>query len=71
MPVLASLWNRFVRHRNEGAVERSVETQQMSSAERRFVEEGAEDRQAERHAEEWLGGIDPERFLDGQDPPRD
>jgi hypothetical protein len=71
LTVLASLWNRLVRHRNEAAVERSIETQQMSSAERRFVEEGAEDRQAEAHTEEWLGGIDPERFLDGQDPPRD
>jgi hypothetical protein len=44
--------------------------QQRSLAERRFVEESVEDRQADPAAEEWLGGIDlsPSR-RELRDPP--
>ena len=69
--MLGSLWNRLVRRVNADALERRAETGQMSPAERGIVEESGEDRQAEAHAEEWLGGIDPERLLGGDEPPRE
>ncbi len=57
--------------RNDAAVERAVEEQQMSPTERDFVEESVEDRQADIETEAHLGGIDPERLLDGETPRRD
>lgn len=51
-----------------GAARRSVEVQQMSPAERRFVGQSAEERQADAHAEEWLGGIHPEGRREDEEP---
>jgi hypothetical protein len=59
-----------VGHRSADAVERQVEIQQGSLAERHFVEESVEDRQADAAVKERLGGVDPERFLDDDEPPR-
>ena len=58
-------------HRDADAVERDAEMQQSSPAERRFAEEGIEDKKADSAVEERLGGIDPERLLDDEEPPRD
>jgi hypothetical protein len=68
--VLGALWNRLVGHRNADAVERIVEMQRMSPAERLFAEESFEDKQAASGAEEWFGDLDPERLLDGEEHPR-
>jgi hypothetical protein len=43
----------------------------MSRAERRFVDESVEDRQAEGFVEEHLGGIDPKRLQAEGEAPRD
>jgi hypothetical protein len=69
--VLGALWNRLTGRRNADATERKLEPQQMSPAERRFVEESFEDRQTDSAIEERLGGIDPARLLDDEEPPRD
>lgn len=69
--MLGALWNRLVGRRNEDAVRRDTEIEHMSPAERRFVEESAEDRQADLAVDERLGGIDPARLLDDGAPPRD
>ena len=39
----------------------------MSPAERRFVEESVEGRQADEFVEEHFGGVDPSRLLDDSD----
>jgi len=43
----------------------------MSPAERRFVEESVEDHQADAFIEEHLGGVDPNRLVEDDRPPRD
>ena len=43
----------------------------MSPAERRFVEESVDDRQADEFVGEHLGGVDPNRLLDDDAPPRE
>ena len=68
--MLGALWNRLVGRRNADAVEREVEMQRLSPAERRFAEENVENRRSDSTAEEHLGGIDPERLLGGSSPPR-
>jgi hypothetical protein len=42
----------------------------MSSAERHFREESVEDSQADEFISEHLGGIEPERLLGEDEPPR-
>jgi hypothetical protein len=56
---------------NADAVERMVEKQQMTPAERSVAEESVEDRQADSAVAERLGGIDPERLIEEEQPPRD
>lgn len=57
--------------RKADVAERGAEMQRRTPAERRFVEESVEDRHADSAAQERLGGIDPERLLDDDEPPRD
>lgn len=52
------------------AVEHEVELEHMSPAERRFEEESVEDHQADSFVGEHFGGINPERLLDDDEPPR-
>ena len=59
-----------MRHERKEAVDREVELEHMSPAERRFEEESVEDHQADSFVSEHLGGIDPERLLDDDRPPR-
>jgi hypothetical protein len=68
--VLSVLWNRFLARRHTHAVERRAETGRRSPAERRYIDESMEDRQADGVAGEWLGGIDPARLLDDGERPR-
>ena len=56
--------------RNEEAIERSVEMQHMSQEERRSFDTNLENQQADSVIEERLGGIDPRRLLDDEEPPR-
>jgi predicted RNA-binding protein Jag len=67
---LKDLVDRLRGKRRADAVEREVEAEQMSPAERRIVGESVEDRQADVAAEEHLGGIEPDRLLDDDTPPR-
>ncbi len=64
-------WNRLLARRKAGAVERSAEYERRTPAERHFVDESIEDRTSESAAEEWLGGGDPQRLLDNEEPLRD
>ena len=43
----------------------------MSPAERRFIDEGVEGNQADEFVAEHLGGIDPNRLVEDDEPPRD
>ena len=69
--MLRALWNRLAPRHDAGAVEHSIERQQMRPAERLVVDESAEDRRADSTAADWIGGIDPERLLADDKPPRD
>lgn len=42
----------------------------MTRSERDFANESVDDRQAEEFVKEHLGGFDPERLIDSDDPPR-
>ena len=62
MPAVGSLWRRFRARLRGEAIEREVEKEQMSEAERRIASEPIEDLQTDRFVGEHLGGdIDPER----------
>ena len=56
------------RNREE-AVEREIEREQGSPAERRLESESVEDFQADEFVAEHLGGLEPERLAEDE-PPR-
>jgi hypothetical protein len=68
---MPGFWNRLIGRRRDASLRREAEEEQMSAAERRFVDEPVEDHQADDFAEEHLGGVDPDRFFGGGRPPRD
>jgi len=67
--VLRKVWDRLTRRSTERAIEREEARERMSPAERRFMDESAEDLQADGFVGTQLGG-DPTRLLDEEDPPR-
>jgi hypothetical protein len=62
--MLRGWWARFTGRRNEAAAKRADEVEHMSPAERRFVEEGEEDRRDDADAEAYLGQSDPRELLE-------
>jgi hypothetical protein len=68
--VLRDLWNRLMGRERDAAIKRETEREQMSPDERRFEEESVDDIQADAFVGEHLGGIDPDRLLDDDEPPR-
>jgi hypothetical protein len=54
----------------DAALKREGEEEKMTRAEREFVEEGVKDHQADEFVAEHLGGIDPNRLLGDDEPPR-
>jgi hypothetical protein len=60
--MLRDWWNRLMKRDQEATVEREVEREHMSPAEREFDSESVDDIQADRVAEEHLGGFNPEQF---------
>jgi hypothetical protein len=68
---MRGFWDRLIGRRRDAAARREAEEEQMSPAERRFVNESVEDHQADEFVEEHLGGIDPNRLLEEDQPPRD
>ena len=59
-----------MRRETDAAVEREAEREKMSPAERRFEEESVDDIQADAFVSEHLGGINPERLVEDDEPPR-
>jgi hypothetical protein len=59
-----------MRRETDAAVEREAEREHMSPAERRFEEESVDDIQADAFVSEHLGGINPERLIEDDEPPR-
>jgi hypothetical protein len=57
-----------MRRETDAAVEREAEREKMSPAERRFEEESVDDIQAEAFVSEHLGGINPERLIEDDEP---
>ena len=60
-----------MRRENAAAVKRETEREQMSPAERRITGESVDDIQADGFVGEHLGGVDPERLIEDDEPPRD
>lgn len=54
----------------DAAVKRETEREQMSPDERRFEEESVDDIQGDAFVTEHLGGINPDRLLEDDEPPR-
>jgi hypothetical protein len=67
--VLRKIWDRLMRRSTERAIEREEARERMSPAERRFMDESAEDLQADGFVGTQLGG-DPTRLLDEEGPSR-
>lgn len=67
---VGGFWNRLLKRRSEEAARREAEEEKMSPSERRFFDEGFEDRQADEFVQEHLGGANPDRLIDGDEPPR-
>jgi hypothetical protein len=59
-------WARLLRRRQAGRAAEYTEEAGMSPSERHFVRESVEDHQAEEFVKEHLGGIDPERLIEGE-----
>jgi hypothetical protein len=68
--MLRDLWNRIMGRGRETAIEREIEREQESPAERRFAAKSYEDYQADESAEEHLGGFNPDRLTEDDEPPR-
>jgi hypothetical protein len=60
------LWQKLT----SGAVRRTREESQMGPSERAVAREGVEGLQADEFVAEHLGGTDPRRLLDLDQPPR-
>jgi hypothetical protein len=69
--MLRNFWNRLTGARRAEAVEREVEREQDSPAERRLTSESVEDYQADESSIEHLGGFNPDRLIEDDRPPRD
>lgn len=67
--MLRKLWDRLMRRSTEQAIEREETRERMSPAERRFMDESAENLQADGFVGTQLGG-DPTRLLDEEGPSR-
>jgi hypothetical protein len=67
--VLRKVWDRLTRRSTERAIEREEARERMSPAERRFMDESAEDLQADGFVGTQLGG-DPTRLQDEEGPSR-
>jgi hypothetical protein len=69
--MLRDLWNRLVGRGRDATAEHEAAREQMSPAERHFTGESVDDFQADEFVSEHLGGIQPERRLGEDEPPRD
>jgi len=63
-------WQRLIGRRSQAAARREAEEENMSPGERRSFDEGFEGRQADEFVEEHLGGVDPTRLLEDDEPRR-
>jgi hypothetical protein len=57
-----------MRRETDAAAQREAERERMSPAERRFEEESVDDIQADAFVSEHLGGINPERLIEDDEP---
>ena len=69
--MLRNFWNRLTQGSRSQAVERELEREEESPAERRVTGESYEDYQADELSTEHLGGFNPERLVENDVPPRD
>jgi hypothetical protein len=68
--MLRDIWDRLFGRTRAATVEREAEREQMSRPERQLADESIDDIQADQVAREHLGGIQPERLSDEDEPPR-
>jgi hypothetical protein len=66
--MLQGLWSRLTGRRTQAVIEREVERERMTPAERQRDDESFEDRQADLATQALLGGVDPQRLLPDDDP---
>ncbi|HEX4526270.1 MAG TPA: hypothetical protein VH108_05955 [Gaiellaceae bacterium] len=67
--MLRDLWSRITGRSREAAVEREIERERGSPADRRLASESVDDFQADEFVAEHLGGVEPERLAEDE-PPR-
>ena len=65
--MLRNFWNRLMGRSQSEAGERELERERGSE----LAGESYEDYQADELAEEHLGGFNPERLVEDDEPPRD
>jgi hypothetical protein len=68
--MLRGLWNRLMARERDETAAVEAEREHMSPAERHFSKESIDDYQADEVVGERLGGIEPDRLLDEDEPPR-
>jgi len=68
--MLRAFWNRLVGQAPADTVERETERENMSPAEREFTGESVDDIAADASSAERLGGFDPARLVEDDEPPR-
>jgi hypothetical protein len=66
---LRDWWNKLTSGQREAAVEHEAEREKMSPEERHFDDEKIQDLAADEAAEEHLGGFNPERLSQDDQPP--
>ncbi len=69
--MLRGIWDRLFGREQDRTAAREAEREHMSPAERHVSGESIEDFQADEFVGEHLGGIEPERRLGEDEPPRD
>jgi hypothetical protein len=68
--MLREWWKKLTNSGRDEAVEREIEREEGSPAERSFEGESVEGHAADAVAEEHLGGFDPLRTFEEDDAPR-
>lgn len=68
--MLRAFWNRLIGQTPANVAEREAEREDMSPAERQFTGESVDDIAADASSAERLGGFDPGRLVEDDEPPR-
>lgn len=68
--MLREIWDKIARRSRDAAVEREIERERMSPAERRMTGESVDGLEADEFVGEVLGGTQPGQLRGEDEPPR-